>query len=246
MEWLERTELLLGSEALARLGQARVALFGVGGVGGHCAEALIRSGIGALDLYDKDVVSVTNINRQLIATTQTIGMPKVLAMRERLLCINPQARIGAYQIFYLPETADQISLAQYTYIVDAVDTVTAKVELALRAQAAGIPIISAMGAGNKLNPALFRVADLSQTSVCPLARVMCRELKKRGVCSMKVVYSPEAPIRPAGASAPGSTAFCPSVAGLIMAGEVVRDLCGIASTPREPASERQSSFLETE
>ncbi len=231
-----RTELLLGKEALETLAHSRVAVFGLGGVGSFAAEALVRSGIGALELIDNDRVAVSNLNRQLIATTKTIGRDKVDVMRERALEINPEIQITARKVFYLPQTADQFDFTAYSYVVDAVDTVTAKLALVQAAQEAGTPIISSMGAGNKLNPAAFEVADISETSVCPLAKVMRRELKKRGIEHLKVVYSKEKPIRPAAAPAqetdprrttPGSVSFVPSVAGLILAGEVVRDLIGV-------------------
>ena len=233
----ERTALLVGGAGIEKLQRTRVALFGVGGVGGFTAEALIRSGVGALDIFDADVVSLSNLNRQLIALHSTIGKPKVEVLRARLLDINPEACIGARRMFYLPENADEVDLAQYDYIIDAVDTVAAKVELAVRAQRIGRPIISAMGAGNKLDPTAFEVSDIYQTSVCPLARVMRNALRKRGVTRLKVVYSREKPWPKADADvpeegghrlAPGSTAFCPSVAGLILAGEVIRDLLGIS------------------
>lgn len=240
-EQFSRTRLLLGEEAMKHLAAARVAVFGIGGVGGHAAEALARSGVGQIDLIDSDKVSESNINRQLIATYSTVGRYKVDVMEERIRDINPQAVVHTYRCFFLPENAQQFPFADYDYVVDAVDTVTAKLELVLKAQAAGVPIISSMGAGNKLDASAFQVADIYQTSVCPLARTMRRELKKRGVERLKVVYSQETPLEPecdyvvsaepevasAGRRAvPGSVAFVPSVAGLIMAGEVVRDLVG--------------------
>ena len=213
-----RTGLLLGEEGVDRLAQARVAVFGIGGVGGHAVEALARSGVGKLDLIDKDVVSPSNINRQVIATTRTLGQYKTQAMKERILEINPQAEVVVHNCFFLPETAKEFAFQEYDYVVDAVDTVTAKLELVLRAQKANVPIISSMGAGNKLDPARFEVADIYETSVCPLARVMRRELKKRGVKKLKTVYSKEEPIKPqmqiveeSGRVAPGSVAFVPSV-----------------------------------
>lgn len=235
-EQFSRTALLIGASGVEKLKNMRVALFGVGGVGGFTAEALIRSGVGALDLFDNDVVSVSNINRQLIALHSTVGQLKVDVMKKRLLDINPEAEIGAFPMFYLPENADSVDLSKYDYIIDAIDTVSAKIELAVRAKSSNIPIISAMGAGNKLDPTAFEVADISKTTVCPLARVMRQSLKKRGVDHMKVVYSREIP-RPHAQDAecppeegrrstPGSTAFCPSVAGLIIAGEVIKDLSG--------------------
>lgn len=232
-EQFERTGLLLGEEAVALLQQKRVAVFGIGGVGGFTVEALVRSGIGAIDLIDKDEVSVTNINRQIIATHKTVGMPKVEVMRERILEIHPDCKVTTHECFYLPQTANQFSFSDYDYIVDAVDTVTAKLELAVQAKKAGTPLISSMGAGNKLDPSRFEVADISKTSVCPLARVMRRELKKRGIDHLKVVYSKEEPLMPKKQIAeegrrmlPGSVAFVPSVAGLMIAGEVIRDLTG--------------------
>ena len=229
-----RTAMLLGEGSLNRLEKARVAVFGIGGVGGHAAEALARSGVGKLDLVDKDTISISNINRQAIATEMTVGQRKAQAMKERILSINPKAEVRAYHCFFLPETAGEFDFKEYDYVVDAVDTVTAKIALVLQAQQAGVPVISSMGAGNKLDPTRLEVADIYQTSVCPLARVMRRELKKRGVGHLKVVYSKEEPLRPvaqeaetSGRAVPGSVAFVPSVAGLIMAGEVVKDLCKI-------------------
>lgn len=237
-EQFQRTALLIGEEGICRLQSARVALFGVGGVGSFAAEALIRAGIGALDLFDNDTVCSSNLNRQLIALHSTIGQYKVDAARDRLLDINPAARIGAHRLFYLPETADEVDLSQYDYIIDCIDTVTAKIEIAVRATSMGIPIIASMGTGNKLDPTQFEVADLSRTSVCPLARVMRQELRKRGIEHLKVVYSREKPLVPlqgpangspteSRRSTPGSISFCPSVAGLILAGEVIRDLTGL-------------------
>ena len=242
-----RTQLLLGTEAMEKLKRARVAVFGIGGVGGYVCEALVRSSVGAFDLVDDDKVCLTNLNRQIIATRKTVGKYKVEVMRERILEINPDCDVRVHQCFYLPETADQFNFSDYDYVVDAVDTVTAKVTLVLEAQKAGVPIISCMGAGNKLDPTRFRVADIYKTSGCPLARVMRTALRKRGVKHLKVVYSDEIPTRPIedmsiscrsqcicppGAKhkcnerrdIPGSTAFVPSVAGLIIAGEVVKDL----------------------
>ena len=235
-EQFSRTRLLLGEAAMERLAGARVAVFGIGGVGGHVVEALVRSGIGEIDLIDSDMVSESNLNRQLIATHSTVGRYKVDVMEERIRDINPQAIVHKFQCFFLPENAGQFPFEAYDYVVDAVDTVTAKIELVLKAQAAGVPVISSMGAGNKLDASAFRVADIYQTSVCPLARVMRRELKKRGIGHLKVVYSQEMPLAlsdsgetpPEGKRAiPGSVAFVPSVAGLIIAGEVVRDLAGV-------------------
>lgn len=228
-----RTEMLLGRAAMDKLARSRVAVFGVGGVGGYVCEALARSGVGALDLIDKDKVALSNINRQIIATHKTVGRYKTDVMQERILDINPQARVCVHPCFFLPENADSFPFCEYDYVVDAVDTVTAKIELVLRAQAAGVPVISSMGAGNKLDASAFCVADIYETKVCPLARVMRRELKKRKVEHLKVVYSEEEPIVPAGnpdgdltkgRRTPGSAAFVPSVAGLIIAGEVVKDL----------------------
>lgn len=226
-----RTGLLLGEAGLEKLAGARVAVFGIGGVGGHAVEALARSGVGHLELTDKDVVSISNINRQIIATTKTLGQYKTQVMKERILEINPEAEVNIHNCFFLPETAEQFDFRKYDYVVDAVDTVTSKIELVLKAQEAGVPIISSMGAGNKLEPWRFEVADIYETSVCPLARVMRRELKKRGVRKLKTVYSREEPRKPliqvsdqSGKVIPGSTAFVPSAAGLILAGEVVKDL----------------------
>lgn len=227
-EEFSRLELLIGQEAMSRLTQKRVAVFGIGGVGGHVAEALARSGVGALDLIDKDTVDVTNLNRQIVALHSTIGKSKVDVMKERILDINPECQVHAYQCFYLPETKDDFDFFQYDYVVDAVDTVTAKIQLVMEAKRCKTPIISSMGAGNKMNPAAFEVADLYQTSVCPLARVLRRELKKRGISQLKVVYSREEAIHPdfpeGEEVVPGSNAFVPSVAGLILASEVVKDL----------------------
>ena len=228
-----RTRILLGDKAVDRLAQARVAIFGIGGVGGYVCEALARSGVGALDLIDSDKVSLTNINRQIIATHDTLGRYKTEVMRERILSVNPQADVRTYQCFFLPETAEQFSFAQYDYVVDAVDTVTAKIALVLKAEAEKVPIISSMGAGNKLDAGAFQVADIYETKICPLAKVMRRELRKRQVEHLKVVYSQEEPVRLVGArmdgqekrrAIPGSVAFVPSVAGLMIAGEVVKDL----------------------
>lgn len=221
----DRTRLLIGEEGLAKLKKARVAVFGVGGVGGFAVEALVRSGIGAFDLIDNDTVALSNLNRQIIATRDTIGKLKVEVMRDRILSINPQVEIRMYPCFYLPENAAEFDFSQYSYVVDAVDTVTAKIDIIMQAQAAGVPVISSMGAGNKMDPTRFEVTDIYKTTVCPLARVMRRELKKRGVKQLKVVYSTEKAIK-TGADVPGSIAFVPSVAGLIVAGEVIRDLIG--------------------
>jgi len=245
-----RTELLLGKEALERLENARVAVFGIGGVGGYVVEALVRSGVYAFDLIDDDKVCLTNLNRQIIATRQTVGQYKAEVMRDRVLSINPKADVTIHKCFYLPETADEFDFANYSYVVDAIDTVTGKIELVLQAQKMNVPIISCMGTGNKLNPTQLEIADIYKTSVCPLAKVMRRELKKRGVKKLKVLYSKEKPlvpmddmaiscrehcICPPGAvhkctqrrAIPGSTSFVPSVAGLIIASEVIKDLTGV-------------------
>lgn len=272
-EQFSRTELLLGSESMERLSRARVAVFGVGGVGGYVVEALVRSGVGAIDLIDNDKVCLSNLNRQIIATRSTVGQYKVDVMRERIMDINPDCKVEVYRCFYLPENQEEFDFKNYDYVVDAVDTVTAKIALVMQAKEAGTPIISSMGAGNKLNPAEFEVTDIYKTSVCPLAKVMRRELKKRGVKKLKVVYSKEEPLTPIASvvadskeeaesdaestapadsvettsateaansaeiatagqefkaakrrATPGSTAFVPSVAGLIIASEVVKDL----------------------
>ena len=238
-ERFSRTALLLGRAAMERLGRARVAVFGLGGVGGHAAEVLVRSGVGALDLLDSDRVSPSNLNRQLFATRSTVGRLKVDAARERLLDIAPDADIRTYPVFFGPDTAGDFEFARYDYIIDAIDTVTGKLLLIQQAQAAGTPVISCMGAGNKLDPTAFRVADIYETSVCPLARIMRKELKRRGVDRLKVVYSTETPREPdpevyealgreleesGRRQLPGSCAFVPAAAGLILAGEVVKDL----------------------
>ena len=231
-----RTRLLLGDDGMHRLAAARVAVFGIGGVGGYAAEALARSGVGTLDLIDSDTVAFSNLNRQIIATHSTVGMYKVDAAAERIKDIHPFTKVNTYRVFYTPETEKMFDFTQYNYIIDAIDTVTGKIALVMNAQTAGVPIISSMGAGNKLNPAAFEVADIYKTSVCPLARVMRRELKKRGVKKLKVVYSKEEPITPFPSDEalpegkrqiPGSVAFVPSVVGLIIAGEVIKDLACI-------------------
>lgn len=234
-----RTALLFGEAAMDRLAGARVAVFGVGGVGGYVVEALARSGVGTLDLIDNDEVCLTNINRQIIATHKTIGQYKVDVARERVLDINPNIKVNCYKTFYMPDTRDMFDFSQYDYVVDAIDTVTGKIELVMQANESQTPIISSMGAGNKINPTMFEVSDIYKTSVCPLAKVMRRELKKRGIKKLKVVYSKEEPIVPlvdmevsseTGAgrrSTPGSNAFVPSVVGLIIAGEVIKDITGI-------------------
>jgi tRNA A37 threonylcarbamoyladenosine dehydratase len=242
-----RSQLLLGKDGINQLQKSRVAFFGIGGVGGYTVEALVRSGVGIIDLIDDDKVCLTNLNRQIIATRSTVGKYKVDVMKERILDINPDAEVHVHKCFYLPENSGQFDFGSYSYVVDAVDTVTAKINLVMEAKKAGVPIISSMGAGNKLDPAAFEVDDIYNTSVCPLAKVMRRELKKRGVKNLKVVYSKEKPTRPLedmsiscrnhcicppGAQhkcterrdIPGSLAFVPSVAGLIIAGEVVKDL----------------------
>ncbi|MBQ9235713.1 MAG: tRNA threonylcarbamoyladenosine dehydratase [Alphaproteobacteria bacterium] len=242
-----RTELVLGKKALERLAGSRVAVFGIGGVGGYVVEALVRSGVGALDLIDDDMVCLTNLNRQLLATRKTVGKYKVEVAAERIAEINPNCQVRTYKTFYLPTEPQQFDFGQYDYVVDTIDTVTGKIGLVMAAEAAGVPVISAMGAGNKVNPAAFEVADIYQTSVCPLAHVMRKELRKRGIKKLKVVYSKEKPIRPVEDMAiscrahcicpkgtvrkctvkrdiPGSTAFVPPVVGLIIASEVVKDL----------------------
>ena len=242
-----RTQLLLGKDNMDRLAEAKVAIFGIGGVGGYVAEALARSGVGSFVLVDDDKVCLTNLNRQIIATRKTVGKYKAEVMRDRILEINPDAEVEVRKCFYLPENADEFDFNEYSYVVDAVDTVTAKLEIIMRAKECGVPVISSMGAGNKLDPTKFQVADIYKTSMCPLAKVMRRELKKRGVKKLKVVYSTEKPTRPLddmsvscrtncicppGAAhqcterrdIPGSVAFVPSVVGLIIAGEVVKDL----------------------
>lgn len=228
-EQFMRTELLLGETAMEKLARSQVAVFGVGGVGGYVVEALARSGVGALDLIDNDTVAESNLNRQIIALHSTLGCYKTEVMRGRILDINPEAEVRVHNCFYLPETAERFNFREYDYVVDAIDTVTGKIQLVLQAKEAGTPIISSMGAGNKLNPAAFEVADIYETSVCPLARVMRKELKSRGVKSLKVVYSKEQPREPLvkERKMPGSTAFAPSVAGLILASEVIKDLTGI-------------------
>ncbi|MDE6500656.1 MAG: tRNA threonylcarbamoyladenosine dehydratase [Ruminococcus sp.] len=222
-EQFQRTELLLGTEAMEVLSKSRVAVFGVGGVGGHVAEALVRSGIGAIDIIDNDDVCISNINRQIFATLSTVGMKKTQSAMKRLLDINPDCRITPHNIFFMPDTADMIDFTQYDYVVDAIDTITGKIEIIMRSQKSGVSVISSMGAGNKIDPTAFEVADIYKTSVCPLARVMRRELKKRNVKKLKVVYSKEQPVvsRP---DFPASNSFVPSVAGLIIAGEVIKDL----------------------
>ena len=234
IEQFSRTQMLLGEDAMARLYGAKVAVFGVGGVGGYVVEALARCGIGRLDLCDSDTVSISNINRQILATHSTVGMLKVEAAKRRIADINPACEVRTYPFFYLPDTADRFDFAEYDYIVDCIDTVTGKLQLVERAVAVGTPIICSMGTGNKLNPAAFQVADISKTSMCPLARIMRKELKKRGIHRLKVVYSQEEARKPdvdeeelqrtGKRQIPGSVAFVPGAAGLILAGEVVKDL----------------------
>ena len=242
-----RTQLLLGKEAMDKLKNSRVAVFGIGGVGGYVCEALVRSGVGHFDLIDDDKVCLTNLNRQIIATRKTVGQYKTDVMKERMLDINPDIEVNVHKCFFLPENAEEFPFEQYDYVVDAVDTVTAKIELVMKAKEMEVPIISSMGAGNKLDPSAFRVADIYKTKMCPLAKVMRRELKQRGVKKLKVVYSEEKPTRPLEDMAiscrnqcicppgakhkcterrdiPGSVAFVPSVVGLIIAGEVIKDL----------------------
>ena len=243
-EQLSRTAKLIGKENIERLASARVAVFGVGGVGGFTVEALARSGIGHIELIDHDTVALSNLNRQIIATRDTIGRDKVEVMKERILSINPDAEVVVHKCFFLPENKDEFDFSKFTYVVDAVDTVTAKIAIIEEAKKAGVPVISSMGTGNKLDPTKFEVADISKTSVCPLAKVMRRELKKRGISHVKVVYSKEEAITPTEENvaalgseqnnedtegrkkiAPGSISFVPSVAGLIIAGEVIKDIC---------------------
>lgn len=247
-----RTELLLGKDAMERLKNARVAVFGIGGVGGYTVEALARSGVGALDLIDDDRVCITNINRQIIATKSTVGKYKVDVAKERVLDINPDCVVRDYKTFFMPDTKEQFDFSEYDYVVDAIDTVTGKKEIILCAKAAGVPVISSMGAGNKVNPAAFEVADIYETSVCPLARVMRNICRKNGIDKLKVVYSKEKPIRPTDDMSvscrahcvcppgtvrkcterrdiPGSAAFVPSVVGLIIAGEVIKDIAAFES-----------------
>lgn len=233
-EMFTRTAMLLGEDAIERLKKARVAVFGIGGVGGYVTEALVRAGVGALDLIDNDVVCESNLNRQIIATKSTIGQAKVDVMAERIRDINPQCQVNTYRCFYLPETAEEFDFSKYSYVVDAIDTVTGKIQLVMQAKEAGVPIISCMGTGNKLEPTRLEIADIYKTSVCPLAKVMRRELKTRGVESLKVLYSREEAKKPlityesegqeVRRATPGSVSFVPSVAGLIIASEVIKDL----------------------
>lgn len=237
-ERFSRTELIFGRDAMKRLSEARVAVFGIGGVGGYAVEALARSGIGELDLIDNDTVSVSNINRQIIALESTVGMYKTDAAKARIAEINPDCKVNTFRTFFMPDTSSQFDFSVYDYVIDAIDTVTGKIEIIMKSQEAGVPVISSMGAGNKTDPTSFVVADIYSTSVCPLARVMRQQLKKRGVKKLKVVYSTEQAVTPAidsvvkeeipagRRSIPGSNAFVPSVAGLIIAGEVVKDIAG--------------------
>lgn len=250
MNQFSRTQLLYGVDAMQKLASSRVAVFGIGGVGGYVVEALARSGVGAMDLIDDDKVCLTNINRQIIATRKTVGKYKVDVAEERIHDINPDCAVMTYRTFFLPETQDQFNFGEYDYVVDAIDTVAGKIAIIEKAKQAGVPVISSMGAGNKIDPSRFEVADIYETSICPLAKVMRRELRKRGIDSLKVVYSKEEPRRPLEDMSiscrqqcicppgtarkcterrdiPGSTAFVPSVVGLIIAGEVINDLTGI-------------------
>ena len=241
IDQFQRTAFLLGPDNIVKLKNRHVAVFGIGGVGGYTAEALCRAGIGTIDIFDGDIVDITNINRQIIATHKTIGFDKVDVMKERLLDINPDVKIGAYKLFYLPGTADDVDLSVYDHVADAIDTMTAKIELICRLKALNVPVISSMGAANKLDPTAFKVADIYETSVCPMARIMRRELRKRGVEALKVVYSREIPVKGEAVDVgtqgdgslvfpvfqrplPASISFVPPVAGLIMAGEIIKDL----------------------
>lgn len=223
-DFLSRTRGLIGTEGINALKQAKILVFGVGGVGGYAVEALVRSGVGRVDICDKDVVSESNCNRQIIAVREAVGLPKVEVMKQRALSINPEIIMNIYQCFYLPETAGTFDFLQYDYIVDAIDNVTAKISLIEQAKAAGTRIICSMGTGNKIHPELFRIADIEKTSVCPLAKVMRRELKKRGIHNVKVLYSTEEPV--VKQRIPASIAFVPAAAGLMIAGEVIRDIIG--------------------
>lgn len=236
-EQFSRTGLLLGDDALVTLQRSRVAVFGIGGVGGYTVEALARAGVGTIDVIDSDTVSISNLNRQLLATYDTVGMLKVEAAKARILSINPKAVVNTHPVFYTPETAQLLDFSQYDYIVDAIDTVTGKLCIIQNAMEAGVKVISCMGTGNKLDPTALQVADISKTTICPLARIMRKELRKRGINHLKVVYSTEEALTPVGAeeeaaaigkrTIPGSTAFVPGAAGLILAGEVIKDLVGI-------------------
>ena len=222
----QRTRMLIGQENLDKLAAAKVLVFGVGGVGGYVCEALCRGGVGRIDIVDKDVVDVTNINRQIIATHETVGRPKVEVCRKRILSINPDVKVDARQCFYLPERAGEFDFGAYDYVVDAVDNVTAKIDIICNARAAGVPVISSMGTGNKLDPTMFKIADIEKTRVCPLAKVVRKELRKRGVFGVKVLYSEEEPIKPLSddTRTPASISFVPSAAGLIIAGRVISDI----------------------
>lgn len=237
LDWLSRTELMFGGEGIEKLKNSRVAVFGIGGVGGYAVEALVRAGIGAIDLIDGDKVNVTNLNRQLIATRKTIGMYKVDAAAERIAEINPDCSVIARKIFFLPENEDSVDFSLYDYVVDAIDTVAGKIAIIGKSKLAGTPVISSMGAGNKTDPTKFEVCDVFKTSVCPLAKIMRRELKKINVDSLKVVFSPELPIKTVDCGeknsnnrpVPASNSFVPPVAGLVMAGEVIKDLIGFGA-----------------
>lgn len=242
-EQFSRTQMILGSNAVSRLQKSRVIIFGVGGVGGFVCEALARAGVGAIDIVDNDTVALSNINRQIIALHSTLGQPKVKIMEARISDINPDCSVASHQLFFLPETASRFNFGSYDYVVDAVDTVAAKIAIIESAKKGGVPVISSMGAGNKLDPTQFKIADIAQTSVCPLARAVRHELKKRDITNVKVVYSTEKPItfsqdansfasgnRSDGAGVPGSISFVPSVAGLFIASEVVKDLIGNAQS----------------
>lgn len=233
-----RTESLLGKSGIENLRASRVAIFGIGGVGGYVAEALARAGVGVLDLIDHDTVSVSNLNRQIIALHSTIGRKKVEVMAERIFDICPETVVNIRDTFYLPENAASFDFSLYDYVVDAIDTVAGKISLVVRAKEANVPIICAMGAGNKLDPSAFRIADLSETSVCPLAKVMRTELRKRGILHTKVVYSREIPIVPLEQGVPGSVSFVPSAAGLLIASEVVKDLCGVDFSSRRKGASK--------
>lgn len=236
MSRFERTQMLLGADAMQKLAASRVAVFGAGGVGGYVIEALARSGLGAIDIIDHDTVSESNINRQILASDKTVGRYKADAAKQRVAFINPDCRVNAVKLFYLPDTQSEIDFSRFDYVVDAIDTVTGKLLIVQNAKKAGVPVISAMGTGNKLDPTKLKVTDIYETSVCPLARIMRNELRKRNICSLKVVYSDEKPVKPVEPventgsgrrDIPGSTAFVPSAAGLIIASEVIKDLTGI-------------------
>ncbi len=239
-----RTELIFGSEAMEVLKNSRIAVFGIGGVGGYVVEALARSGIGILDIIDNDTIALTNLNRQIIALESTIGDYKVDVAEKRIHDINPECTVNKYRTFFIPETAEQFDFSQYDYVVDAIDTVTGKIEIIMQSKAAGVPVISSMGTGNKMDPTMFEISDIYKTSMCPLAKVMRHEMKKRGVKKLKVLYSKEEPVSPKSnyteegvrkRNIPGSNAFCPPVAGLIIAGEVIKDIIAskIKATPHK-------------